>query len=63
MVDMDKPSVFSEDPLATSMKSIQSNILMGRITSRAMVKWERSEPKNNNQNNQKSHTIQQLVSV
>ena len=45
MVDIDKPSVFPEDPLATSMKSIQSIILTGRITIRAMVKGERREPK------------------
>ena len=54
---MDKPSESPEDPLATSMKSTQSNMLMGRITIRAMVNRERSEPKISNKK------IQQLVSV
>ena len=57
MVDIDKPSVSPEDPLTTRMKSIQSNILMGRITSRAMVKWERPETEIYNQN----HIIKQAV--
>ena len=50
VVDIDKPSESPEDPLATSMKSIQSSMLTGRITIRAMVNRERSEPKINNTN-------------